>query len=224
MLDKNYPIVEFETTENALFIECGQNELSEKTLGVAASVGVSGAVGGEVPVWTRFITGLKASLKLEEEVKADATKSTVYKINGLNTLDISYLSYQVTMIDHSDPARDSKLYIIVEKEFDCRQSPKVEPGDRIRRVTFRFYNPDDPDPDVVKFQNAGDVLPVPDELFQYFERPVFISINSPQQQTETIGRLMPELPVADINMAFFVLENLNSSCKIKFRLFGDSCG
>lgn len=215
-LDKNLPIAVFEyQNRSPVYIECGQKKVTEKALKGSAKLKAEGGVGFEAPLWVRLISGLKGKLGLSAEAGVSAETGTTWTIS-VDTTKLSYLYYAATMFD----SKEKKLSnIIIEKIFECKPPPIQGPGNRMISVRFELEPPDGGDLREFEFTNAADYLPVPEKLYNHQPRPVFLSINSPEQYETALSKVIQTWAV-DINLAHFMLANINYSCNGKTR---DKC-
>ncbi|MFX0197472.1 MAG: hypothetical protein ACFFCW_15220 [Candidatus Hodarchaeota archaeon] len=208
MLNRRHPLFEFEyQTRHPVCIQCGQKKITQKTLKASAGLKMEADAGIAAPIWTKFITGLKAKLglKLESEVSGEVDKTWSITVETTNA---SYLYYAATM---TDTRTKSTSNIFIEKVFECTPSPKIGPGNRILSVRFEIEYPDAPDLVVYEFTNPKEYLPLPDEIFDYHPRPIFLSANTPAQHAAAIRRIIDKWQV-NVNLAHFMLANINYSC------------
>lgn len=209
LLDKKMPPVTFEYPMKApVFIRCGQKKVTEKSLKASIGATVSAGAGADLPLWTKLISGLTAKLGLSADLEAGAASGTKWTIN-IDTTRSSYLYYTVNMIDN-ETNRISN--ILIEKTFECRESPNIQPGERILRVVFEIEQPGSPDVDEYAFEKSGDYIKVPESLLGHHPRPVFISVNSPDQHADVLRKIAEKQNV-DIPLAHFMLSHLNNTCK-----------
>lgn len=208
MLDKDHPIRRFEyTTRLPVYIECGQERVTEKALSVSTKVQGETGVDVGAPIWAKWIAGVKAKLGLTVEAGTESSEQTTWTI-AVDTKEASYLYYMATM---TDPETSRQASIFIEKIFDCEPPPTRGPGDRIRRVSFTIDDPDQPDAHVIEFDNPSDYLPVPEALFDHHGRPIFISINNPAQH-ESVMRTIVETKKIGADLAHFIIANINYAC------------
>jgi len=171
-----------------------------------------------LPIWERIVAGIKASLGLNLEIGGEAKAGTKYEIT-VDTTEKSYLYYTAPM---TDPQTNAISTISIEKNFECNQSPNIGPGDRINKVKFTIEKPGSfDDPIKYELRNSDEYLKIPERVCSLCPRPLFVSINSTEQHSKVLQNIIKIWKV-DVNLAHFMLSNLNYSCpSIKRKLCGD---
>lgn len=208
VLDKKYPRAVFKYQNKLpVYIQCGQEKVTEKALKGSAKLKAEGGVGFEAPLWARLLSGLKARLGLSVEGEASAESGTTWKIS-VDTSRASYLYYAATM---TETATMKTSNIVIEKVFECRPSPNVGPGNKIISVRFEIEPPDGGDLQEFEFTDPTNYLAVPERLYNHHPRPIFISVNSPEQYETALNKIVDRWDV-DIHLAHFMLTNINYSC------------
>jgi len=208
MLDKKHPLAVFEyQNRHPVYIQCGQKKVTEKALKASAKVKAEGGVGFAAPLWARLVFGLKARLGLTTEVDVSAEAGTTWTIS-VDTSKAAYLYYAVTM---TETATGKTSNIVIEKVFECRPSPNVGPGNKIISVRFEIEPPDGLDFQEFDFTAPTHYLAVPERLYNHHPRPIFLSVNSPEQYETALNKIIERWNV-DIHLAHFILTNINYSC------------
>nr|VFJ48076.1 MAG: hypothetical protein BECKFM1743A_GA0114220_100551 [Candidatus Kentron sp. FM]VFJ48730.1 MAG: hypothetical protein BECKFM1743C_GA0114222_100631 [Candidatus Kentron sp. FM]VFK09444.1 MAG: hypothetical protein BECKFM1743B_GA0114221_1010512 [Candidatus Kentron sp. FM] len=202
------PTVRFEYEwSRPAFIQCGQKIVNEKALKDSMGIKASAEVGGEVPFWAKLISGVKAKLGLSVIIEDVTSESRKWSITT-DTTRSSYLYYTVKMVDHADVEKAS---IFVEKTFECQGTPN-KPGEKMTKVVFEIDRPGLPDVEEYTFKNPGEYISVPEELLRHIPRPVFFSVNSPNQHSEVIKKLVEKQSI-DVPLAHFMVSHLNNTCQ-----------
>ena len=213
ILDKKLPPVLIECqTKKPVYIKCGQRQVLEKDLKASLGVKATAEVSAEVPLWAKLLSGLKAKLGLTTEatVSGDITKKWTINVDTTNS---SYLYYTATMTD-IDTGEVSN--ILIEKVFECRPSPNIQPGEKINRIVFDIERPGAPDIEEYVFEVSEDYIAVPKGVLDHHPRPIFISVNSPEQHSSVLKKIA-EAQNVDVALAHFMLSHINNTCGSKKR-------
>lgn len=206
MLDKTYPRVEFEYKDDSeYFIKCGTTEISEEDLKEGWNIEAKASVETKLPGWLSFI-GSELGIDIGKNIEQN--KHETRKTEEINTTEASYLFYAAT---RTESGSNETSDIVVEKVFECKSSPKAEPGDKILTVKFYIETPGENDASVYAFTDPQDYLNMPDKIYEYHHRPVFLSINSVKQYERVLKKIMDEHNV-DVHLAHFMLANMNTTC------------
>lgn len=208
MLDKTYPRAVFEyQNKRPIYIACGQKQVTEKSIKGSAKVKAEGGVGFEAPLWARLVSGLSARLGLTLEAEGSAESGKTWSIS-VDTSKASYLYYAATM---TDPSTGTTSNIVIEKVFECKPSPNIGPGNNILSVRFEVDPPDGVDFQEFEFTEPENYLPVPERLYNHHPRPIFLSVNSPEQYEIALTKIIERWDVS-VHLAHFMLANINYSC------------
>ena len=203
LLERKHPVSKFDyDLDNTIYVRCGQGEISETVFGTGVDVNVGANVGSEFS-WFRFVS---TRLGLSIQGSAGSTMAERSWTISLDTSERSFLYYPAVMVTDT-----VQREITVEKVFSCDSGPRIGPGDRIESVKFEVMGRPGIDPEVFHFEEASKYLPVPEELYRYHSRPIFVSANSPEQYERALSRVVEEHSV-DIHLAHFMLANINYSC------------
>lgn len=209
MLDKTHPRVEFEyKNNNNLFIRCGTEEISEEELTRKWNIKAEASAGARLSSWLSFI---ESRLGISLEKSTEQNRREIRK--EINTTEKSYLFYDATMIE-SNP--DKTSYVVIEKIFECESSPRAQPASKISAIKFQIITPGGTDEPSYEFTNPGDYLNMPENIYSHHSRPIFLSINSAEQYGKVLKNIMDNQGV-DINLAHFMLTNMNTACPEKKR-------
>ena len=106
--------------------------------------------------------------------------------------------------------------VVIEKIFECESSPRTQPASKISTVKFHISTPGGTDEPSYEFTNPRTYLNMPEEIYSHHSRPIFLSINSPEQYGKVLKEIMNNQDV-DINLAHFMLTNMNTACPEKKR-------
>jgi hypothetical protein len=149
---------------------------------------------------------LSAKLGISAEASAEASKEYELKID---TTKSSYLYYFVSMYDYVAKVQRN---IKIEKEFQCVSGPRHDFGDKITAIFVEIDSDDNPDPVSYKFDNPEAYLTMPEEIFDFSRRPLFISLNSPDVHTRAVSKLMGNTGINDRRLAEFIIASINYAC------------
>ncbi|MDE0011781.1 MAG: hypothetical protein OXU36_11575 [Candidatus Poribacteria bacterium] len=206
-LDRPHPLSTFEFISHYYFpcnsetsFEITENDIRDLSGKITVSAGfnffqwLSGIFEGEFAISKR-----KSQLKIRR-TKLSSSETSIFQQWGVMK-DYSVL-----------PVEETPFF--VEKKFECQtDSPSTEPGKRILEVMVLFWNDSDGENNVFAFRNSKQWAIHEEEIYDYFRRPFFISINSSDQQLAAINAIMRKYPVLTYNQAVFVFSQLNNSCK-----------
>jgi len=213
MLNKKHPLVIFEyLNDDPLYIKCGQKKVTKKSLDGFIKATAKAEAEAEISNWMKFITGIKLSLGIALEAGIEAKAGTSHEIT-VDTRKKSYLYYAATM---TDTQTKNISNILIEKVFECIESPNIGPGDRILSVKFEIDSPHETDLLEYEFINADEYLKMPDRICNLCPRPIFLSLNSPKQHSDVLKKIVQEWRV-DVNLAHFIISNLNYTCPSRNR-------
>ena len=209
LLNRTHPASRFYYDDNERFIKCGTTEIKEdiSSIGAGADIRATAKIG-----FLKFVLGgFGASVEGSVASKSEKKEITI----ELDTSKQSHHFYAAHMVTEGSEA---PRMIRIEKTFSCKSGTSL-PGDRIERVRFEITNEPGTDPTIYPFEKASDFLPVPDGMYKYHSRPIFISANSPRQFERALGNIVAEHRV-DVHLAHFMLSNINYSCSQEQR---DDC-
>jgi hypothetical protein len=199
MLDKPLPRLTFDYDLNSSFvIPCGEKKITKKKIGGTITTTVES--GGEFSFWKWAY----AKVGITAEAMGSVEKEVEL---GIDTTNSSYLFYSATM---NDAKTNKKTTINIEKEFECVAKRNNKTGHNILQVNFELLPEDSVEPEILPFSNPKDLINTPTKTKERFPRPVFISINTPEQQMNVIRNIMKE--GVDVYLANFILTNLNNTC------------
>ena len=204
LLNRAHPVSRFDYGPDPVFIECGQEEVSEDVLNAAARVDASTGAGLAI----RFFKFIELKLGVSIVGSAEVNRSDRTSITSLDTRSKSRLYYSAQMVTEGE----SEHVIMIEKTFACDSAPAAEHGDRIELVKFEITTGLGTDIDTYKFQDQSKFLSVPDELYNMNSRPIFISANSPEQFETALDNVIRHHRLSNVHLAHFMLANINYSC------------
>ena len=206
MLDQNIPLVNFQyEPEKTVIIKCGQEFVYVEKQEESSETKVSAEAGVGLPAWLGKIVARIGASVTEKQGESK------YKewIISTDTRESSYLYYTVKMKKQgSEKVED----ILIEKIFECEYKPRVGFGKRINMVKFEIDKHDGHDPATYEFNNYRDYIDVPNEVLIRMPRPVFLSVNDPQQHTDVLLKIIKKYDDINVPLAHFMLANLNNTC------------
>ena len=91
---------------------------------------------------------------------------------------------------------------------------------RILSVKIQFWNEEQDRNDTYEFNNTANLAKIDDKLYDYLQRPVFLSINNSEDQAAIVQELLSEHEELRFNQAIFIFGQLNNGCAKKDR---DKC-
>ena len=206
-LDRPHPLSTFEFVSHFYFpcnsetsFEVTENDIRDISGRITVSAGFN------------FFQWLSGILEGEFAVKSSESKLKISRTK-LSSSESSIFHQWGIMKDYSEESV-KEIPFFVEKKFECQVgSPTTKPGKRILEVIVQFWNDSDGENNVFAFRKSKKWAIHDEEIYDYFKRPFFISINSSEQQLAAINAIMRKYPVLTYNQATFVFSQLNNSCK-----------
>ena len=209
ILNKKLPVFTFESiTENAFYLKCGQKKVSKKNFDKIFSGKINANLTVGFPVLARLFSFLSAKVDAEAEAST-SQKEEDEVIIEVDTTKQSYMYEFFNMVENNTD-KDTTV-IVVEKQFECDTSKASGLGDRIISVTYRITRPGEIDPEIYEFNKPDKILIRPNEIFDHHTRPVFLSINSPEQYHEALRNIVKEEKVDQV-LANFMIATMNYGC------------
>ncbi|WP_423909691.1 hypothetical protein [Candidatus Spongiihabitans sp.] len=203
LLNKEMPLMEFEYMPDTLFyLECGLENVNKKY--------IEGKLGGRVGVnresqAAKIINSfIKVDVGAEGSVGVD--NETIVTISTKNN---SYLFYNVIMRERGN---EEESVIKVRKDFNCVSGAVNQPGLDINEVKFTIQSNEPTDPDAYVFEKEDIAIKTPEENKKTIGRPVYVSVNSVSQHSKLLQYIIKRHKV-NIQMAHFMLVNINNTCK-----------
>lgn len=207
-LDREHPLRSFVFTGSE-YAPCGTTTRSEvkRTVVEETYAKASGKVGASFWNW------LSATFEAGGGVKS--TDGDTELVSSTLSTTTSTLFRQWGFVEHTPAGGDASdsIPFIVEKLFRCDPgSGSSFPTDQVESVKIGFYNEIIDSNDYYEFRRPDDYIASDEEIFDYLDQPVFISVNDPEDQAWVIEQIKDRFPELDHYRALFVYSQLNLAC------------
>lgn len=213
-LDRTHPQHEIKFLGSA-YQPCGSQKSSKivKTVAVEAYARAEGK--SEVGFWS----WLKASFSVGASASAGTTDTDVIQVTS-TTSDGTVFRQWGIIFDHSvapdDPAHETAFYL--KKVFECSSNQgEIRFGDKIKRVEIGIQNQFTGKTDATEFSQSTDLQKLDRQVFDAVDKPVFISINSSDEQAAVLDAIKSKLAREEHHLAALVFAELNLACPEKDR-------
>ncbi|GFE51118.1 hypothetical protein So717_28710 [Roseobacter cerasinus] len=207
-LDREHPLRSFVFTGSE-YVPCGTTTRSEvkQTVVEETYAKASGKVGASF--WNWF------SATVEAGGGVKSTDGGTELVSSTLSTTKSTLFRQWSFIEHTPAGggESNSIPFIVEKLFRCDVgSGSSFPTDQVASVKIGFYNDIIDSNDYYEFRRPGDYIVSDEEIFDFLDQPVFISVNDPEDQAWVIDQIKVRFPELDHYRTLFVYSQLNLAC------------
>lgn len=210
-LDRRHPVTQFEFVGNHYFPCNTEQTLTLTKKGVEKAFSKASVEAG-FNIWGWLKATVEGGVAIEDErsevsierTKLASSESSIFRLWGVMSDNSAQVSRQVPFF--------------IEKEFECKQgAPTTDPGERILSVKVEFWNDQEDWNDTYEFNDVKDWATIDEDIYDKQQRPVFLSINSSEEQAQVLDRIMMVHEDLHFNQAVFIFAQLNNGCSSKDR-------
>lgn len=205
-LDRPHPLSDFKFVGHNYF-PCNTTKIIEFKEEDVATAFVEASTEAGFNFWGWFRTTLKGGIGYEDtdtEIKIRRTD-----INS----KVSSVFQQWGVMHRNFDNGLKNVPFIVEKTFECQKDAgTIDPGSRILSVKVQFWNDEEDRNDTYEFNEASDWANIDSKLYDYMQRPVFLSINNSESQAAVVQKILLKHEALQFNQAIFIFGQINNGC------------